>query len=542
MHRKFLYFSFCLLMASPGFSQVNIIPRPAEIEVDQQGAFALNNKTAVVSSDDRSKNATKFLNEYLKEYYGFNLPVKNKGKQKGAVQLVIDNAVTGGGYKLDVNNSGVTVRAADGQGIFYGIQTLIQLLPVEKSASLSIPYVKITDQPRFQYRGLHLDVGRHFFPVSFVKKYIDYIALHKMNYFHWHLTEDQGWRIEIKKYPALTKIGGYRNGTIIGHHPGTGNDNKRYGGYYTQEEVKDIVKYAADRYITVIPEIEMPGHSSAAIAAYNWLSCFPSEDTQIPHHPSTLSAQTKGKKVQETWGVFDDVFCAGNDSTFLFLQDVLDEVLPLFPSKYVHVGGDECPKENWKRCPRCQKRMKDENLKDEHALQSYFIQRMEKYLNGKGRTLIGWDEILEGGLAPNAIVMSWRGEEGGITAAKENHEVIMTPGSHMYFDHSQLKPEDSLTIGGYTTVEKVYSYEPVPKELPKDKEGFILGAQANLWTEYITNPAKVEYQIFPRLSALSEVLWSGKEVRDWNDFKRRLPVQAERYKLWHANYCGKALQ
>jgi hexosaminidase len=387
---------------------------------------------------------------------------------------------------------------------------------------------------------MHLDVGRHFFPVSFVKKYIDYLALHKMNYFHWHLTEDQGWRIEIRKYPNLTKIGAWRNGTIIGRYPGTGNDNIYYGGFYTQDQVKDIVKYAADRHITVIPEIEMPGHSSAAIAAYPWLSCFPNEPTVIPYHPSPRSVeeQAKGRKklVQETWGVFDDVFCAGNDSTFLFLENVLDEVLKLFPSKYIHVGGDECPKTNWKRCPKCQARMKELGLKNEEELQSYFIQRIEKYLNSKGRTIIGWDEILEGGLAPNAWVMSWRGEEGGIAAATQNHNVVMTPGEYVYFDHSQTKNEDSVTIGGYLPIEKVYSYEPVPEKLDSSKAKFVEGAQANVWTEYIAYPSKVEYMIFPRMSALSEVLWSPKEERDWSDFEKRLQAQFRRYDLWKANY------
>ena len=312
------------------------------------------------------------------------------------------------------------------------MQTLIQLLPVEKATSLSIPQVSVTDYPRFSYRGLHLDVSRHFFPVAFVKKYIDYIALHKMNYFHWHLTEDQGWRIEIKKYPALTSVGAYRNGTIIGRYPGRGNDNERYGGYYTHEEVREIVRYASDRHITVVPEIEMPGHSSAAIASYPFLSCFPDEPTVIPSHPSTTSIrqQAEGRKklVQETWGVFEDVYCAGKDSTFLFLQDVLDEVLSLFPSQYIHVGGDESPKNNWKRCPNCQKRISAQGLKDEHELQSYFIQRMEKYLNSKGRILLGWDEILEGGLAPNAMVMSWRGGTGwnrcGQAESLCNHDAV----------------------------------------------------------------------------------------------------------------------
>src|SRR5215218_9185191 len=327
-----------------------------------------------------------------------------------------------------------------------------------------------------------LDAGRHFFPVSFVKKYIDFIALHKMNYFHWHLTEDQGWRIEIKKYPLLTQKGGYRNGTIIGRYPGTGNDETGYGGFYTQEEVKDVVQYALDRHITVIPEIEMPGHSSAAIAAYPWLSCFPEKPTKTTGPIAAASQQAGGKIVQETWGVFDDVYCAGKDSTFQFLQDVLDEVLPLFLSTYVHIGGDECPKNNWKKCPRCQARMKKEGLKDEHELQSYFIQRMEKYINEKGRTIIGWDEILEGGLAPNAMVMSWRGEAGGIAAAKQNHYVIMTPGNFVYFDHAQSQKEDSVTIGNYTPLDEVYAYNPIPKELNANQAKYILGSQANVWT------------------------------------------------------------
>jgi hexosaminidase len=357
-----------------------------------------------------------------------------------------------------------------------------------------------------------------------------------MNYFHWHLTDDQGWRIEIKKYPALMSVGAYRNGTIVGRFPGKGNDNTQYGGYYTQDEVKEIVQYAADRYITVVPEIEMPGHASAAIAAYPWLSCFPDKPTVIARTEAATGGNQGIKKVQETWGVFDDVFCAGNDSTFLFLQNVLDEVLPLFPSKYIHVGGDESPKTHWKKCPRCQARIKAEGLKDEHQLQSYFVQRMEKYLNNKERTLIGWDEILEGGLAPNAVVMSWRGEKGGIAAAKQKHFVIMTPGKPVYFDHTQSKKEDSVTIGGYNPLEAVYAYEPVPKELNKDDAKYIMGAQANLWTEYIKYPGKAEYMIFPRLSALSEVLWSPKEKKNWKDFEKRLQLQFKRYDLWKANY------
>ncbi|MEI9910411.1 MAG: family 20 glycosylhydrolase [Bacteroidota bacterium] len=317
--------------------------------------------------------------------------------------------------------------------------------------------------------------------------------------------------------------------------PARGNDNLKYGGYYTQDQIKEVVAYAQKRYITIVPEIELPGHASAAIAAYPELSCFPNESTQHPEE-CAWSGDTTGKQVQQTWGVFDDVFCAGKENTFKVLEDVMDEVMTLFPSKMIHVGGDESPKVNWKRCPNCQKRMKDNGLKDEHELQSYFIQRMEKYLNSKGRTLIGWDEILEGGLAPKALVMSWRGEEGGIAAAKQNHDVVMTPGGWVYFDHSQSQNEDSVTIGGYIPIEKVYTYEPVPAGLDAEQAKHILGAQANLWSEYTKNTRKVEYMIFPRISALSEVLWSPKEKRNWEGFEKRLQTQFKRYDLWRVNY------
>jgi len=355
-----------------------------------------------------------------------------------------------------------------------------------------------------------------------------------MNYFHWHLTDDQGWRIEIKKYPRLTQIGGYRNGTIIGHFPGTGNDNKHYGGFYTQDQVREVVAYATKRYVTVVPEIEMPGHASAAIAAYPELSCFPEESTKAPEK-TVWAGPATGKQVQQTWGVFEDVF-APTERTFTFLQDVLDEVIPLFPSKYLHIGGDESPKESWKRSAFCQQLIAEKGLKDEHGLQSYFVQRMEKYLNSKGKTIIGWDEILEGGLAPNAVVMSWRGEEGGIAAAKLKHQVIMTPASHVYFDYSQVKPDDSLTIGGYLPIRKVYSYEPLPKQLSEEEGTYVLGAQANLWTEYLPYSTSIEYQIFPRISALSEVLWSPKASRQWEEFEPRLRNQMKRYDLWKVHY------
>lgn len=359
------------------------------------------------------------------------------------------------------------------------------------------------------------------FPVSFVKKYIDLLAYHKFNRFHWHLTEDQGWRIEIKKYPKLQEVAAYRKETLVGNYGSGKYDGQRYGGFYTQEEVKDIVKYAADRYVTIIPEIEMPGHAVAALTAYPQLGC-----TGGPY------------EVRTTWGVADDVFCAGKEETFAFLQDVLDEVVPLFPGKYVHIGGDECPKTRWKKCPHCQKRIKTEKLKDEHALQSYFIQRIEKYLNGKGKQIIGWDEILEGGLAPNATVMSWRGEEGGIAAAQQGHDVIMTPGNWCYFDHYQdTSKTEPLAIGGFTPVSQVYSYEPLPEQLSAEESKHVLGAQANLWTEYIATPEYAEFMAYPRACALAEVVWSPKENKSYDDFVKRMATHVTRLDQLKVNYA-----
>jgi hexosaminidase len=519
-------------------AQFNIVPQPVKLSA-ATGNFQLSASTTLVLTDEGEKASADFLNEYLQRFYGFRLNTAREASSN-YIKLVTRKFIrpgTEGKYALQVNPASIHIEGDTYQGTFYGVQTLIQLLPVEPAPSLRIPAVNIEDQPRFAYRGLHLDVSRHFAPVDFLKKYIDYIAMHKMNYFHWHLTDDQGWRIEIKKHPKLTEVGARRNGTLIGRYPGQGNDNIPYNGYYTQEQVKEVVAYAASRYVTVIPEIEMPGHASAAIAAYRWLSCFPDQKTHIPDNMSSeASKRATGKLVQETWGVFDDVFCAGSDSTFKLLEEVMDEVIPLFPGQLVHIGGDESPKVHWKKCPECQKRIKDNNLKDEHELQSYFIQRMEKYINNKGKTIIGWDEILEGGLAPNAIVMSWRGETGGVEAARQNHKVIMTPGNYVYFDHTQTKNEDSVTIGGYTPLEEVYGYEPVPKELPADKHAFVMGAQANLWREYIKNDKKTEYMLFPRLAALSEVLWSPKKKRDYKNFESRLPGIFKRLDLWGVNY------
>ena len=514
---KYLLIFFLVFNSLQALGQLNIIPQPVKAEI-KQGNFIIKENTGISISGEELRPSLNFIQEYLKKFYGFSLK-EQTGNTEG-IQLILHSKNKGAeSYTINSGNNRFIIEAGDAAGIFYGIQTLIQLLPPKKSPTLTIPLVTIEDYPRFKYRGLHLDVSRHFFPVDFIKKYIDYLALHKMNSFHWHLTDDQGWRIEIKKYPKLTSVGAYRNGTITGRFPGTGNDNIRHGGFYTQDEIKEVVAYAADRYIQIIPEIEMPGHASAALASYPQLGC-----TGGPY------------EVQQTFGVFEDVFCAGNELVFEFLQNVIDEIIPLFPSKYIHIGGDECPKTRWKQCPRCQKRIKDNSLKDEYELQSYFIQRMEKYINNKGKTIIGWDEILEGGLAPNAVVMSWRGEEGGITAAKSGHYAIMTPTSHVYLDYSQTRNEDSLTIGGYITTEKTYSYEPVPEQLTEAESKYILGAQGNVWTEYIKNPAKVEYQIFPRATALSEVLWSKKEDRNWESFKNRLMVQFDRYKLWNASF------
>ncbi len=513
----FLYLIIFHCWNKANAQQLNIIPKPSSVVIDKQNSVKLNTTSLLFAKTSNKSIIEKYekviftyfkkfkkTNTELKQYLNIFLNEEKNNDEK---------------YTIEISKSSIKINAST-IGMNFALQTLQEIF--EQAVEGKIPCCTITDAPRFAYRGMHLDVARHFQPISFIKKYLDYMAMYKFNTFHWHLTDDQGWRIEIKKYPKLTSKGGYRNGTIIGRYPGTGNTNTKYGGFYTQAEIKEVVEYAKDHNITVIPEIEMPGHASAAIAAYPELSCFPNEPTKIPNEfVSTSSKNNKGKLVQETWGVFEDVF-APTDYTFNFLQDVLDEVMPLFPSKYIHIGGDECPKESWKRSDFCQNLIKEKGLKDEHELQSYFIQRMEKYINSKGKNIIGWDEILEGGLAPNATVMSWRGEKGGIEAAKQNHTVIMTPGTHCYFDHSQSKNEDSVTIGGYTSVEKVYAYEPIPKELNAVQAKYVLGAQANVWTEYITNISKIEYQIFPRMLALSEVLWSDTTGRNWEEFEPRL--------------------
>lgn len=498
----------------------NVIPLPANIQANSD-SFLLDKHTVIVASEPADITTASLLNTWIKELTGYELEVKKEAGDNAITLHSGSDSTQPEGYTLKVGNHQITIQGNTSSGTFYGVQTLIQLMPVAKAKAMYIPGGEITDSPRFAYRGLHLDVGRHFFPVAFIKKYIDLMAMHKFNTFHWHLTEDQGWRIEIRKYPRLQEIASKRKETMKGRYADNQFDGKPYGGYYTQEEVREVVKYAQDHFVTVIPEIEMPGHSLAALAAYPNLGC-----TGGPYETGTR------------WGVYDDVYCAGNDSVFLFLQDVLDEVMTLFPSKYIHIGGDECPKVRWEKCPKCQARMKQEGLKNEHALQSYFIQRIEKYLNSKGRQIIGWDEILEGGLAPNATVMSWRGIEGGIAAAKQHHDVIMTPGDYCYFDHYQSRSaNEPLAIGGYLPVKKVYEYEPVPAALTQEEGKYIKGAQANLWTEYIANSDYLEYMAYPRAAALAEVLWTPASRKNYDDFVNRLKEHVARLDKKKVNYA-----
>lgn len=503
-------------------SNITIIPKPNNITV-AKGVFILSSSTKIVESNTTQSFEIDWLNEYLNKFYGFKLQVVSSIPKDGNY-IVFQSPDWEAGYienyHLNVNEQSISILSENnGSGKFYALQSLVQLIKLINK-SIIVPCVQIKDTPRFQWRGMHLDVCRHFFPISFVKKYIDLLSMHKMNTFHWHLTDDQGWRIEIKKYPKLTSVGAWRKGTMVGQYSDQKFDTIKYGGYYTQEEIKDVVEYAAKRRVTIVPEIEMPGHAVAAIAAYPWLSC-----------------AGKNIDVERGWGVFENVFCP-TDSTFKFLEDVIDEVVSLFPGKYIHIGGDECPKTSWKNSAFCQELIKKEKLKDEHELQSYFITRMEKYINSKGKQIIGWDEILEGGLAPNASVMSWRGEEGGKEAAKQKHFAVMTPGSHCYFDHYQdIASSEPIAIGGYTSLEKVYNYDPIPEGLTIDEQKYILGAQANLWTEYILNEKHLEYMALPRMCALSEVLWTQKNNKNESDFIYRLQNHFSLLDKFDVNYA-----
>lgn len=480
----------------------SIVPWPASID-QGTGYFALTNATTVGTAYDELDP----LVAYGAEALGLRV---RAGMGAPQIELVLDGAASGNpeGYRLTVTRERIEVAAPEPAGVFYGLQTLRQLVP-DSGRLRTVPALTIRDAPRFGYRGLHLDVGRHMFPVEFIKHYIDLMALYKINTFHWHLTEDQGWRIEIERYPRLTEVGGCRSETILekNFEPYIG-DGKPYCGFYTQEEVREVVAHAESRFVLVIPEIEMPGHSMAALAAYPELAC-----TEGPFEVGTR------------WGIYEDIYCP-KEETFAFLENVLTEVMALFPGPYIHIGGDEAPKARWEESEIAQAVIEREGLADEHELQSWFIQRIERFLASRDRWLIGWDEILEGGLAPNATVMSWRGMEGGIEAARQGHDVIMTPGSHLYFDHYQGDSiAEPLAIGGFTPLEKVYGFEPIPEELTAEEAEHVLGAQANVWTEYIKTPEHVEYMVYPRLLALSEVVWSPKDARDWESFRARLPRQ-----------------
>ncbi|MEE9407858.1 MAG: family 20 glycosylhydrolase [Polaribacter sp.] len=500
----------------------NIIPIPTE-QVITERVFILNNDTKLTYDNDL-KNVAEFFKSYIKK----NNTIKLNDGSQNTINFKIDNTISNDeGYQLKITTKEILISAKNQKGAFYAFQSLRQLLPTNfensTESEFAIQCLEIKDAPQFGYRGMHLDVGRHFFDVDFIKKYIDLMAMLKMNTFHWHLTEDQGWRIEIKKYPKLQEIAAFRNETLIGHYNDQPQkfDGKKYGGFYTQEEIKEVVKYATQRQITVIPEIELPGHAQAAIAAYPELGC-----------------TGKQVKVATKWGVFDEIYCP-KENTFKFLEDVIDEVITLFPGKYIHIGGDEAPKTNWKKCAHCQKLIKKEGLKDEHGLQSYFITRMEKYINSKGKQIIGWDEILEGGLAPNATVMSWRGINGAVEAAKQKHDVILTPNSHCYFDHYQSTNENEpVAIGGFLPLEKVYNFNPIPEELTIEEAKYVLGAQGNIWTEYMQTSDKVEYMAFPRMIALSEVVWSKPTNKNYDDFIKRLELFNERLDVMSVNYAN----
>ena len=507
-----------------------IIPAPQSLKV-QNGTFTLSQATVINAPDNLKEVASSLVND-LKTPLGKALKIA-KLANSNSISLNIDKALSAKygkeAYQLEITPEKIQISGASPAGVFYGIQTLRQLLPPatfaknykpETGISFKIPCLKIVDYPRFKWRSLMIDSCRHFFPVTEIKKMIDTMALMKMNTMHWHLTEDQGWRIEIKKYPKLTEIGSVRAESPApwGRNKG---DGKQYGpSFYTQEQIKDIVKYAQKRFITIVPEIEMPGHSIAALAAYPELGC-----TGGPY------------KVRTRWGVEPDIYCAGNKKTYKFLEDVLTEVMALFPSEFIHIGGDEAPKGRWNKCPKCQAKIKKEGLKNSHELQSYFIGHFDKFLASHGRRLIGWDEILEGGLASGAAVMSWRGERGGIHAAKMKHDVVMSPNSHCYLDHyASKKKGEPEAIGGFLPLSKVYSYNPVPRSLTQAEAKHILGVQGNLWAEYIWTPEQLEYKAFPRGCAIAEVGWTNSEKKNYSDFLQRLKPLLERFDAMGVNY------
>ncbi|MCW5520918.1 family 20 glycosylhydrolase [Aureitalea sp. L0-47] len=506
-----------------------IIPKPSSLELGE-GYFELDGSTAIHAPDE-FRSSVDFLRNYVQN--GAGLPLEDSKASSAEIVIEMTDSIPPEGYELTVSEKQIRIQASEAAGAFYAVQSLRQLLPPEMERinsfgkeSIQIPVITIRDAPEFAYRGMHLDVARHFFPKEFVKEYISHLAMLKMNYFHWHLTEDQGWRIEIEQFPRLTSHAAYRNETLVGHYNDQPQhfDGERYGGFYTKEDIREIVEHARKHHITIVPEIEMPGHAQAAISAYPELGC---TGEQIP--------------VATKWGVFEDIYCP-NQKTFAFLKGVLSEVIELFPGEYVHIGGDEAPKTRWKECNHCQKLIRELGLADEHELQSWFIKEIETFLNSKGKKMIGWDEILEGGLAPNATVMSWRGVQGGIEAAKAGHNVIMTPTSHAYFDYYQSdNPNEPLAIGGFLPLEKVYGFNPIPSELNAEEAKYVLGAQGNVWTEYMKTEQQLEYMIFPRMLAMSEVVWNGPTNdfdNDYREFVNRVEWFHSRLDVLGVNYAN----
>ena len=527
MKRLLLATALCLSMLSAHAADANynVVPLPKSVVMAKGLPFNLTNATTIVyeGTNPEMKRNARFLSEYIQQASGIKTAVLDKrDKKAAAIVLTIDPKVAGAeAYRLSVNNKQVTIAASTPAGVFYGIQTLRKSLPVQTTGeAITLPAVTVADAPRFGYRGMMLDCARHFFPLSFVKKFIDILAMHNMNVFHWHLTEDQGWRLEIKSHPELTAKSSMRSGTVIGHNA-TVDDSIPHGGFYTQQEAREIVEYARQRHITVIPEIDMPGHMLAALAAYPELGC-----TGGPY------------EVGHRWGVYKDVLCLGKESTYKFVQDVIDEVVDIFPAKYFHIGGDESPTVMWEKCPKCLQKAKDENTDIKH-LQQYFTNRVEKYLNGKGKSIIGWDEILEGKINQSATIMSWRGVEPGLKAAKQGHDVIMTPSSHVYFDHYQAKDtkHEPDAIGGCSPVEKVYSYEPLPDTLSAEAKTRIKGVQANLWTEYIPFTTQAEYMVLPRMAALAEVQWTPVAKKNFDDFSKRALRLSDLYDRYGYQYA-----
>ncbi len=512
-------------------SDYEIIPKPLDVNCKGDASFLLKDGVAVIYPENNRKmqDNAEFLVDYVERQTGVKLTSHAGMPVDGAICLTLDlNDDNAEAYKLIVNDKRVCISGASEAGVFYGIQTLRKSLPVAQDINVNLSAVEIYDKPRFAYRGAMLDVARHFYTVDEVKTFIDMLALHNINRFHWHLTDDQGWRIEIKKYPKLMSVASERKETVVGRWYSGIYDGKPYGGYYTQDELRDVIDYAAKRHITIIPEVDLPGHMQAALTAYPELGC-----TGGPYEVRTI------------WGVSQDVLCVGNDFTLQFVKDVLSEVADIFPSEYIHIGGDECPKVRWEKCPKCQERIKSLGLKSdakhtkEQRLQSYMIQEAAKYLKEKGKRIIGWTEILEGGLVPDATLMSWIGESGGIEAAHQHHDVIMTPNTYLYFDYYQSKKveDEPLAIGGYLPIEKTYNYEPMPKELTKEEQQYIKGVQANLWTEYIPVFSQVQYMVLPRLGAVAEVQWTDPSKKDYKGFLRRVPHLVAVYDCYGWNYA-----